>query len=107
MNKFTFCASLALIASSTAWAATPITFEVASMKSSPPPGNIMRVGCTGGPGTSDPGRISCERMNLRSLVMRAYDMKTYQVSGPDWMTEVTYDIVATLPPGTTKEQVLE
>jgi uncharacterized protein (TIGR03435 family) len=75
------------------------------VKPSPPPGSVMRVGCTGGPGTSDPGRISCERMNLRSLLMRAYDVKAYQISGPEWLTDVSFDIVASVAAGTTKEQV--
>ena len=33
-------------------------------------------------------------------------MKDYQVSGPDWLNTEIYDITATLPPGTTGDEVL-
>ena len=90
------------------WAqpAGPPTFEVASMKPSPPLGSVNHSGCIGGPGSSDPGRITCENMDLRTLVMRAFNLKAYQVSGPGWITSVTYQITASVPPNATKEQVM-
>ena len=37
--------------------------------------------------------------------MTAYDVKPYQVSGPDWLDTERYDIAAKVPAGATKEQV--
>jgi uncharacterized protein (TIGR03435 family) len=36
--------------------------------------------------------------------VRAYDVKNYQVTCPAWLSTERYDIVAKVPPGTTKEQ---
>ena len=44
---------------------------------------------------------------MAALISRAYGVEYYQVSGPDWLTAYTaekYNIVATIPPGTTEEQ---
>jgi len=37
--------------------------------------------------------------------MTAYDLKTYQVTGPAWMDTERYDVVVKVPVGATKEQV--
>jgi uncharacterized protein (TIGR03435 family) len=47
---------------------------------------------------------------MMQLICRAYDVKSYQVSGPSWMqgaglAGLRFDIVANLPEGATKEQV--
>src|SRR6266850_1273637 len=46
-------------------------FEVASIKPAPPLGGqgMFRMGSTGGPGSRDPGRYSCEGCPLTMLVM--------------------------------------
>ncbi len=83
-------------------------FEVASVKPSapvPPTGGVYFGPARGGPGTPDPGLITWTYTSLRNLLMTAYDVKTYQVSGPDWLMTERYDIVARVPAGATKEQV--
>ncbi len=83
-------------------------FEVASVKPSPPvhPGDRVYFGPPrGGPGTPDPGLITWTYARLRDLLMTAYDMKTYQVYGPDLMNTERYDIIARVPAGSTREQV--
>jgi uncharacterized protein (TIGR03435 family) len=65
---------------------------------------IMFRGPSGGPGTKDPGRIDYPNMNLKNLLMTAYDVKNYQISGPSWLDTERFDITATLPPDSTKEQ---
>jgi len=61
------------------------------------------------PETSDPGRIHFGGATMLNLLMRAYDAKMDQISGPAWISDFggpnRYDITATMPPGTTKEQV--
>ena len=82
------------------------SFEVASIKPAPPPSDPHRfmVGMRGGPGTPDPGQIMYSNVNLRNVLMQAYDVKDFQISGPGWLATERYDITAKVPAGTTKEQ---
>lgn len=41
------------------------------------------------------------------LIARAYDIKYYQLTAPDWTANVNYEISAKLPPDTNKEQFRE
>jgi uncharacterized protein (TIGR03435 family) len=77
-------------------------FEVASVKPSPPPpGNgIMRR-----LGAPDPGMINYGNATLAMLISRAYGVKDFQVSGPDWLTSLGYDMVAKVPAGAPADQV--
>src|SRR5258706_10884942 len=52
-----------------------------------------------------PGRINCRGLPLRMLIARAYNVKDYQVSGLDGFGAERYDVVATMPPDTPREQV--
>jgi uncharacterized protein (TIGR03435 family) len=80
-------------------------FEVASIKPAlPTNGMFIRTTFTGGPGTPDPGIFRCENCSLSMLVMRAYDLKEYQFSGPGWTDSTRLSISAKIPPGTTNEQ---
>jgi uncharacterized protein (TIGR03435 family) len=81
------------------------TFEVASVKPAVPPANgRMFTMVRGGPGSPDPGQITYSNMAMKFLLTLAYDVKQYQVIGPDWLDSERYDIVAKVPAGTTKEQ---
>jgi uncharacterized protein (TIGR03435 family) len=83
-------------------------FEAAVLKpAAPPAGSSLRVGCNGGPGTTDPVRIVCENYPLLALLSHAFGVKDYQVSGPDWLASERYDVTASLPPGVSKEQGLQ
>jgi uncharacterized protein (TIGR03435 family) len=57
----------------------------------------------GGPGTPSPSRIRFTDVPLRVPIMRAYDVQSFQVSGPSWMESQRFDIVAKVPEGATKE----
>jgi uncharacterized protein (TIGR03435 family) len=52
-------------------------------------------------------RAEYSQMNLQQLVANAYDVKPYQVSGPDWLKDAVngqrFDIVARMPEGSTKD----
>ena len=61
-------------------------------------------GSRGGPGTPDPGRYTTSNMTLKGLLVSAYDVKAYQITGPAWIETERYDIVAKVPAGATKEQ---
>jgi uncharacterized protein (TIGR03435 family) len=86
-----------------------LTFEAATVKPATPPvpdaqGRIMMMGPSGGPGTKDPGRIRYPYLTLKNLLTIAYDVKTFQVSGPAFLDTDRFDVVATMAPDTTKEQ---
>jgi uncharacterized protein (TIGR03435 family) len=43
----------------------------------------------------EPNRLDALNLNLRYLVLEAYDVAPFQFSGPEWMRNRSYDIVAT------------
>jgi uncharacterized protein (TIGR03435 family) len=51
-----------------------------------------------------PGTLTCTNSTLKMLLVKAYDLKNYQVEGPDWLDSAGFDIVAKVPAGTSKEQ---
>jgi len=44
-------------------------------------------------------------VSLRTLIMDAYGVKSYQVVGSQWIDTIHYQVVATMPPNTPREQV--
>jgi uncharacterized protein (TIGR03435 family) len=82
----------------------PVRFEVASVKQAVLNHQISPV-MRGGPGTSDPERITWEQVTLARLLSVLYGINFDQISGPDWVGTDRYAILAKLPPGTTKEQL--
>jgi len=90
--------------------APPTEFEVASIKPfvRPTPGAgraMVFGGRRGGPGNGDPGQIDWNGATVKNMIMTAYGVKNYQVSGPSWLDEDRYTIAAKVPAGATKEQV--
>jgi len=86
-----------------AWAQTPKpAFEVASVKVAPPmsPEMGMMVEIS-----DDPGMVEYKNVNLRMLLINAFGVKDYQVSGPDWLNSDRYIITAKTPSNTTRAQV--
>lgn len=83
------------------------TFEVASIKASPPNDGSYTRGCKGGPGTGDPTLWRCTNATVSMLVMRAYDIKHYQLTAPDWTMSANYEISARLHPDATKDEFRE
>jgi uncharacterized protein (TIGR03435 family) len=79
------------------------SFEVASIKPAAPmqSGRIM-IGMRGGPGTEDPGQMTFTNSSIGDLIQSAYDVKSYQVTGPGWLQTERFDVVARVPAGTTK-----
>lgn len=88
------------------------TFEVASVKSSPPfdPQKILsgqqRIGMR-----MDAGRVEIDGLPLPDIINMAFRTRPYQVTAPGWlgtgMAAPRFDIHATLPSGATTEQVPE
>jgi uncharacterized protein (TIGR03435 family) len=88
------------------------TFEVASVKASPPfdPQKILsgqqRLGMR-----MDARRVEIDGLPLPDIINTAFRVKSYQVTAPSWlgtgMAAPRFDIHATLPAGATSEQVPE
>jgi uncharacterized protein (TIGR03435 family) len=82
-------------------------FEVASVKPAAPiTGNRIMVMMRGGPGSPDPGQITYTNVTVKNVLMNAYGVKGFQISGPGWLDSERYDIVAKVPRGATKEQFM-
>lgn len=85
--------------------AQPPTFEVASIKAAPPlDPHATTVGCKGGPGSKEAGRWMCENMSLQDLILMAYDIQPLQLTGPGWLNQARFNIVARIPAGATKPE---
>ncbi len=101
--------TVALFLGRLVWAQTttgahgPATFEVASVKSD----SGRYINLTGGPGTSEPERISYSGLTLTHLITIGYDIFEDQLSGPEWMNTEKYAVEAKLPAGTNREQFHE
>ena len=53
----------------------------------------------------DPGRINYQGVTLKMLLARAYDVKDFQINGPDWLVTERYDVSAKLPECADRDQV--
>ena len=81
------------------------SFDAASVR----PGaaaNTGRFTMTGGPGSSDPTFLRYMNIPLKRVLMVAYDVKFWQIAGPDWLNTLRFDITARLPEGATRDQSL-
>ena len=78
------------------------TFETASVKRAVA-GDRVRTSMRD-PGSADPGQITFTSVTLMNVLLRAYDVKSFQAVGPDWLNSERYDVLAKVPEGTSKEQ---
>ena len=81
-----------------------LTFEVATVR--PHTGNVplASIGIHGGPGTDDPSQINFTFVPMKELLLRAYGVRSPEVSGPSWMDTERYDIAAKVPLAATEEE---
>jgi uncharacterized protein (TIGR03435 family) len=93
-------------------AASKLTFDVASVRPSPAPDmKAMIAGLQAGK-LPNSVRINGSRAtftyeSLNDLIMYAYKLQRYEISGPEWMVTDRFDIDARLPDGATKDDVPE
>jgi len=87
--------------------AKPLTFDAASIKSLAQREELreaQRYRPSGGPGTSDPGRVRYPAITLQSLVSNAWGVSAVQIEGPDSLETEWFAVDATMPPSTTTAQ---
>jgi uncharacterized protein (TIGR03435 family) len=89
--------TLAILALPIALAQTP-AFETATIK-------ISQATTGGAPLKPRGNRIAYLHTTLKTALGRAYNLKGYQIDGPNWITTERYDIVAAGPEGSTASQV--
>jgi uncharacterized protein (TIGR03435 family) len=100
MTRATF---LIALMSAPAWAqsvAAPLAFDVASVKLNSDP--ISHSSLTLGKGT-----MTIIDVDLRTIIRIAYDIRSFQFVGPDWLSSIRLNIVAKFPADTTQQQRLE
>ena len=78
-------------------------FEVASIKPSKP----MTMGKVFIRMDADASMLRYSNVTLKDCIRTAYDVKDFQVQGPDWLGSERFDIVAKLPAGSSKDQIPE
>lgn len=86
---------------------TQPAFEVASVK--PVPSGPIRSPNGGwlylGPRLDwSAGRLTLRNYSLKGLICDAYEVKDYQVLGPNWLDSEKYEVVAKAPAGTSQQQ---
>jgi len=82
-------------------------FVAVSIKKSDPLSTEPSNTCKGGPGTSDPGLLSCRNSALATLILTAYNLQFHDLVAPDWVSLGGklngFDVDAKIPAGTDKE----
>jgi len=110
INFLRNCCAVALLAAAQTPTPPALAFEVASVKPAGPLDPVaiqsgkLRVGMK-----IDGAMVDIGSFSLKDLIRTAYEVKDYQISGPDWlgsvMTAQRFNVQATIPEGATKEQV--
>jgi uncharacterized protein (TIGR03435 family) len=94
-----------LLATSSGFAQTA-AFEVASIKKAAPldvatvMSGQMHLGMT-----IDAARVDIRGLAVAELLRMAYKVKSFQISGPDWLAVDRFDISAKMPAGANRDQV--
>lgn len=84
------------------------SFEVASVKpaealsANAVMSGQMHIGLT-----MDNAMVHCTSMSISDLLRYAYKVRTYQISGPEWLRTQRFNITAKLPEGANRDQVPE
>jgi uncharacterized protein (TIGR03435 family) len=86
-------------------AQTAPAFDVASIRMTASGGN--REGMHQAPASirTEPGAVTLRSATFRNVVRWAYHVVDFQVTGPDWIDQQRYDIVAKAPGGASEEQM--
>jgi uncharacterized protein (TIGR03435 family) len=105
-RKLAFVAALSAAA---AFAQTRLTFEAATIKPAAPldQAKVIAAMRSGGkmPVGASVGATQAEYLylDLKTLISFAYGVKPFQITGPDWLANTRFDIVAKYPAGVAKQ----
>jgi len=91
--------ALAMAAHAQPQPAPRVEFEVVSVKPADP-------GANGSSWGAPPGRLTMRNTTLKNLVMNAFRLNEYQITGgPKWMDSARFNIDAKLPAGAPQDQI--
>jgi uncharacterized protein (TIGR03435 family) len=82
--------------------------QPASLEDAPrlPNGRFLPgFGPQGGPGTSEPGQLTCSHCSLERLVQVAYEKNFGAITPLPWMRDELYDLIAKVPAGSSEHDV--
>jgi uncharacterized protein (TIGR03435 family) len=80
----------------------PATFEVTSVK---PSAHNRAPGSTGIPSVTPSGLMRATDQTLRLLLLYAFELRGYELRGPTWLADESYDIEAKMPDGVPSSQM--
>ena len=111
-GRATQAPAAAATTSAAAVAASNLAFDVASVRPSPAPDQqTMLAGLIAGRRPNwvrvDGTRATFNYESLNDLIAYAYKLRSYEISGPEWLVTNRFDIEARLPDGATKDDVPE
>lgn len=78
----------------------PTSMDMAQLAAQARSGQMPRVGAH-----IDGGRAEYVFVSLKELIVLAYKVKPYQITGPDWISNQRFDIAAKLPDGASRDDV--
>jgi uncharacterized protein (TIGR03435 family) len=108
LKRRSLLAALVLAAFPTFGQTAGASFDVATIKPAPPLdavklAAVLQAGGKMPIGASVEGdRAEYLYLDLKSLISYAYGVKPYQITGPDWLANTRFDIVAKMPEGSRK-----
>ena len=90
--------------------AANLNFDVASVRPSPPMDQAtlmasLRAGKRPESLRIDGPRAAFTYMSLKELIAYGYKVRTYQITGPQWIVTDRFEIAAKLPDGATRDDV--
>jgi uncharacterized protein (TIGR03435 family) len=80
-----------------------LAFEVASIKPAPP----QPMGSVSISRRTDQGRLTYSNVSLADMIQSAWRIPHGQISGPDWMDSIRFDIAAKFPEGVDEKKAPE
>ena len=80
-------------------------FEVASIRPSPPRTGFHFAADAGAADFSNPGVFRCSNCTLATLIRTAYSLQNYQLPGRSALGTDTFEVMAKLPEGATRDDV--
>lgn len=104
-HSFRTAAAMAFLAAATHCQTTLPAFEVASVKPVTLDPARLKAGLQHVGVTIDAARVDFGAITMANLIRTAWQVKGYQVVGPDWMNVERYDIVARMPEGSRRAQI--
>ena len=102
---FRTAAAMTFLAAATHCQTTATAFEVASVKPVTLDPARLKAGLQHVGATIDAARVDFGAITMAGLIGTAYQVKGYQIVGPDWMNVERYDIVAKMPEGSKRGQI--